>query len=58
MEKIWIRDGKNTDQGYGINILDPQHWFSTTIDSAALKGLTLVILSNLAILLDILEDIV
>jgi hypothetical protein len=25
MEKIWIRDGKNLDPGFGINISDPQH---------------------------------
>jgi hypothetical protein len=25
MEKIWIRDGKNFDPGFGINIPDPQH---------------------------------
>jgi hypothetical protein len=25
MEKIQIRDGKNSDPGYGINIPDPQH---------------------------------
>jgi hypothetical protein len=25
MERIRIRDGKNWDQGFGINIADPQH---------------------------------
>jgi hypothetical protein len=27
MEKIWIRDGKSSDPGSGINIPDPQHWW-------------------------------
>ncbi len=27
MEIIRIRDGKNLDPGFGINIPDPQHWF-------------------------------
>jgi hypothetical protein len=26
MEKVRIRDGKNSDPGSGINIPDPQHW--------------------------------
>jgi hypothetical protein len=26
MEKIWIRDGKKSDPGSGVNIPDPQHW--------------------------------
>jgi hypothetical protein len=26
MEKIQIRDGKNSDPGSGINIPDSQHW--------------------------------
>ncbi len=26
MGKIWIRDGKKSDPGSGINIPDPQHW--------------------------------
>jgi hypothetical protein len=25
MEKVWIRDGKKSDPGSGINIPDPQH---------------------------------
>ncbi len=28
MEKIWIRDGKNSDQRSGINIPDQQNWKS------------------------------
>jgi hypothetical protein len=27
MEKIRIRNGRNSDLGSGINIPDPQHWF-------------------------------
>jgi hypothetical protein len=27
MEKILIRDEKNSNPGSGINIPDPQHWF-------------------------------
>jgi hypothetical protein len=25
---LWIRDGKNSHPGSGINIPDPQHWYT------------------------------
>jgi hypothetical protein len=60
-----IRDGKNLDPGwkkFGSRIRDKHPGsatlVSTTIASAALTCLILVILGNLANLLDILEGIV